>query len=79
MNESKDISYEVVKHLGVLDTTQNGWTKEANIIRWNGGEPKLDIRDWNPEHNRMNKGITLKGPQARKLAELLYEEFRGKP
>lgn len=30
-----------------------------NKISWNGGEPKYDIRDWAPEHEKMRKGVTV--------------------
>ena len=33
--------------------------------------PKLDIRDWAPEHEKMGKGITLSEEEAEKLAGLL--------
>ena len=30
-----------------------------NLISWNDGEPKYDIRDWSPDGTRMGKGISL--------------------
>ena len=33
--------------------------------------PKLDIRVWAPEHEKMGKGITLTEEEAEKLARLL--------
>ena len=66
-----DIKYEIIKHIGKLSESSRGWTKELNIIYWNGGVPKLDIRDWAPEHEKMGKGITLSEEEAEKLAGLL--------
>lgn len=66
-----DIKYEIIKHIGSLSESSRGWTKELNIISWNGGVPKLDIRDWAPEHEKMGKGITLTEEEAEKLARLL--------
>lgn len=66
-----DIKYEIIKHVGILSESSRGWTKELNIISWNGGGPKLDIRDWAPEHEKMGKGITLTEEEAVKLARLL--------
>ena len=66
-----DIKYEIIKHIGKLSESSRGWTKELNIISWNGGVPKLDIRDWAPEHEKMGKGITLSEEEAEKLAKLL--------
>ena len=66
-----DIKYEIIKHIGSLSESSRGWTKELNIISWNGGVPKLDIRDWAPEHEKMGKGITLTEEEAEKLAGFL--------
>ena len=66
-----DIKYEIIKHIGNLSESSRGWTNELNIISWNGGVPKLDIRDWAPEHEKMGKGITLTGEEAEKLAVFL--------
>ena len=57
-------SFEIVEHIAVLSTNKNGWTKEVNIVAWNGGMPKVDIREWNPEHDRMSRGITLTEQEA---------------
>lgn len=66
-----DIKYEIIKRIGNLSESSRGWTKELNIISWNGGVPKLDIRDWAPEHEKMGKGITLTEEEAEKLADFL--------
>ena len=54
-----EISFEIIETLGVLSTSTKGWTKELNLISWNGREPKYDLREWSPEHNKMGKGVTL--------------------
>jgi hypothetical protein len=66
-----DFKYEIVEELGVLSESAKGWRKELNRISWNGGEPKLDIRDWSPEHEKMGKGVTLTNDEAKALGELL--------
>ena len=66
-----DFKYEIVKHIGVLSESGKGWTKELNVISWNGANPKYDIRDWAPDHEKMGKGITLTEEEAAKLRELL--------
>ena len=68
---AKDFSYEIVKELGVLSENDKGWTKELNMISWNGGKPKYDIRDWAPNHEKMGKGATLTMIEAEKLWEAL--------
>ena len=54
-----DIKYDISEALGVISESAKGWTKELNLISWNGGTPKFDIRDWAPENEKMGKGITL--------------------
>jgi len=66
-----DITYDVVKHFGVISAEKGGWQKELNLVSWNNRNPKLDIRDWGPGREKMGKGITLTAEEAAKLAELL--------
>jgi len=66
-----DISFEIVKHFGVISEEKGGWKKELNLVSWNGRNAKLDIRDWSPGHEKMGKGITLTPDEAGKLVELL--------
>ena len=70
-----DIKYEIIEQIGVLSKSPKGWTKELNKISWNGGEPKYDIRDWAPEHEKMGKGITMTQEEAKTLYELLKGIF----
>ena len=64
-------NYEIIEEIGVLSTSPKGWQKELNRISWNGAEPKYDIRDWAPDHEKMGKGVTLTEEEALKLKELL--------
>ena len=73
-----DISYTIERHIGILSTSKNGWTKELNLISWNGGRAKYDIRDWAPEHEKMGKGVTLSAEEASELLELLQTEIGGR-
>lgn len=66
-----EFEYTIVDELGILSSSQKGWNKELNLVAWNGKEPKLDIRDWAPEHEKMGKGITLTTEEAESLYELL--------
>ena len=54
-----DFSYEIKESFGTISESNKGWTKELNLISFNDREPKYDIRDWAPEHEKMGKGITL--------------------
>ncbi len=66
-----DIKYEITEEIGVIAEGGRGWTKELNLVSWNGATAKYDIRDWAPEHEKMGKGITLTADEAEKLYELL--------
>lgn len=70
-----EIEFEVKSRIGILQTYSTGWTKELNIIAWNGGTAKYDIRDWNPEHTSMSRGITLHEEEAVNLMKLLNERL----
>lgn len=66
-----DITFEIVEELGVLSTSAKGWTKELNLVSWNGRPPKYDIREWSPEHEKMGKGLTFSEEEMAALAKLL--------
>ncbi|MFP7478224.1 YdbC family protein [Terribacillus saccharophilus] len=69
-----ELSYEIVKELGVLSVSPKGWQKELNLISWNGRDPKYDIRDWAPDHEKMGKGITLSAEEVGALLRVLQEQ-----
>lgn len=50
-----EIKYEITKEVGTLSQSAKGWTKELNLISWNGAAPKYDLRDWAPDHEKMGK------------------------
>ena len=66
-----DIKYEIKETLGILSENNRGWSKEVNLISWNDREPKYDIRDWSPEHEKMGKGVTLTEEELEALKKLL--------
>jgi hypothetical protein len=68
-----DIKFEIQETIGVLSEGAKGWSKELNSISWNGREPKYDLRDWAPEHEKMGKGITLSKEEIIKLRDLLNQ------
>lgn len=68
-----EISFEIVEHIGVLRTGSKGWTKELNLISWNGRAPKYDLREWSPEHDKMGKGVTLSKEELEALKDLLQK------
>ncbi|MEG1989998.1 MAG: PC4/YdbC family ssDNA-binding protein [Clostridia bacterium] len=66
-----EIKYEIIEEIKVLSENSNGWTKELNLVSWNGSKPKYDIRDWSPEKERMAKGITLSDEEMMILIETM--------
>ena len=70
------IKFEIKKHIGVILEYPTGWKKEVNIVSWNDSTPKLDIRDWDPDHKHMSRGITLHKEEAEILSQLLSKEFK---
>ena len=66
-----DIKSDIIKEIGVLSENAKGWRKELNLISWNGGAAKYDIRDWAPDHEKMGKGTTLTEEEMENLKEIL--------
>lgn len=54
-----DKKFEIIEQLVVLKKKSSGWSTELNYVKWFDNEPKYDIRDWNDDHTRCGKGITL--------------------
>ncbi|MBA9028127.1 MULTISPECIES: YdbC family protein [Bacillaceae] len=66
-----EIKYEIKESIGSISQSPKGWNKELNVISWNGKEPKFDLRDWAPEHEKMGKGLTLTLDEVKSLRDLL--------
>jgi len=66
-----DIKFEIVKSIGVLSTSEKGWSKELNLVSWNDRPAKYDLRAWSPDHEMMSKGITLSKEELQALKALL--------
>ena len=66
-----EFTYEITQELGVLSENKSGWRREVNLISWNGADPKIDIRDWAPNHEKMSKGISLSSDEVEKLITIL--------
>ncbi|AJO21929.1 hypothetical protein SB48_HM08orf01742 [Heyndrickxia coagulans] len=68
-----DFKYEIKETIGTISESPKGWTKELNLVSWNGKAPKFDLRDWAPEHEKMGKGITLNTDELKALKDLLNQ------
>jgi hypothetical protein len=66
-----EIKFEIKETVGTISQSPKGWSKELNLISWSGKEPKFDLRDWAPEHEKMGKGVTLNNEELKALRDLL--------
>ena len=71
----REIQYEIVKEIAVLSTGDSGYTKEINLISWNGKEPKYANRSFSPNREKCGKGITLNADEAAALLKALQKEL----
>ena len=68
-----ELKYEIVRNIGVLSENAKGGTKELNLVAGNDREPKYDIREWSPEHDKMGKGVTLSEDEFLELKTIIEE------
>lgn len=68
-----DIKYDIIEEIAVLSENAKGWKKELNLISWNDGAAKYDIRDWAPDHEKMGKGTTLTKEELLRLKEVIVD------
>lgn len=71
----REIQYEIIKEIAVLSQSDSSYTKEINLIAWNGNELKYDIRSFSPNREKCGKGITLTADEAVALLKALQEEL----
>ena len=71
----KAITCEIVRPIMVLSENERGYTKEINLVSWNGADPKYDIRNWHLGRERCGKGITLTEEEICTLMDALKEVF----
>lgn len=69
------ITCEIVESIAVLSENEKGYTKEINLVSWNGAEPKFDIRNWHPGREKSGKGITLTKEEIMNLMDAMEEVF----
>lgn len=68
------ITREIVRHIGVVSESTGGWKLELNMVSWNGAEPKIDLHDWSPDHQKCGNHGTFTREEARTLIRLLKKE-----
>ena len=78
MSESKrerqEFTFEIHERICVLGKGRdNGFTKEFNLVSFRDMPPKWDIREWNFDHTRMTKGMTLTNGEMRTILEAMKD------
>ena len=73
MEENREFKFSIVRHIGVLAEGTKGWKKEVNLVSWNERPPKLDLREWDENHVKMGKGVTLSLQEAGILRDLISD------
>lgn len=63
-----NMKYEIVKEIMVLPSDKEFHT-EVNLISWNGNDPKVDIRRWTKDREKMSKGICLTEEEFKAIVE----------
>lgn len=66
-----DFTFEITEKFGVIAAGSKGWNLELNKVSWSGKAPKYDIRQWDPEHSKMGKGVTFTAEELISLKNLL--------
>ncbi len=67
----KAIQCTVKHHLGTLRENEKGWSREVNVVSWEGAASRLDIRDWSKNKDRSSKGVTFTRAEVEHLRDML--------
>ena len=76
-----DFKYEVVEECGTLGQRNGGYELKLRLIKWNGNDPKYDLRCWKEtdEGEKMLKGQTMSGEELEALYGILKGMAEEKP
>lgn len=67
------MEHKIEEQIAKISTKTNGWSLELNKVSWNGNPAKLDIRNWNEDHSKCSKGITLTEEEAGSIHKAFTE------
>ena len=67
--DNEEVLFEIQETIGILRKSNTGWTRELNVVSWNGGMPRFDIREWDPQHEKMSRGITFTKAEADQICK----------
>ena len=76
-NRNDDFRFNIKESIAVISEgkRESGWKKEVNLVEWNGNPGKIDIREWDPDHTKMGRGVTLTEEEAEFLALVLSRRY----
>ena len=84
-DDTEEIECRIIESYGIFSfggKSWNGaksWNKEVNYISWNGRPAKLDIRNWQSDHEKCGKGIAITWEEAEELVKLLNKILKAGP
>ena len=79
LDDNEEIECRIIESYGTFSQTYKFWNKEVNLISWNGRPAKLDIRNWQTDHEKCGKGITMTWEEAEELVKLLHKILKAGP
>lgn len=65
--DAGDVSVLIYELIGVV--SGGDWNRELNIVSWNYGAPKFDLRRWDATHSRMTRGATFTEDEMDRICE----------
>ena len=74
-SNKKELKYEVIEKIGILDSDSPN-LKELRVIRWNNGDAKFDLRNWKQNEDGTEtplKGVVLDSEELYSLYEILQK------
>lgn len=70
-----EITCNIKRHIATISEKPSGWTMELNLVSWNKAEPKYDIRNWSPDHDKSSKQASFSIEELMALKNVLNDIF----
>lgn len=74
MKKVSNVTFEITESIGIV-RDDGEWKMELNMVSWNGGKAKFDLRSWNSDHTKMSKGVTLTEEDMKTLKSLITKRI----
>lgn len=74
MKRTENFSWETIKAFGQFSEERRNYTREVNLIAWNGANPVYDIRGWRVGKDGQRhplKGLSLSREELIALRDIL--------